>query len=501
MEQHQQQPEGGEMIAHEGEILMEAQMGEPGAEYYEEEYIEVDEGHADHGGQIVDAKGNVYAVQSGQEDEEIVGEYVDPDSYVSVDGGTITLQEGDEYVEESGQVVRVVHSTGGRQQYQPVHYVQQPTGPAYGARRPVRPAYVSQTRIGQPIGGGYQQTGYSSKRPMGQPYYNQYGDVRGDYATSVDIKPKNYYEPEEMKHSQVLRPMNIANAASGSPVISNLPFQRAGQPGGVRDPITGSILTSFMGGSAQKAKPRKSSSKKKPCNCTKSMCLKLYCDCFANGEFCLDCNCKDCHNNLDHEAERSRAIKSSLERNPTAFKPKIGVAAKIGRNTDMERLHQKGCHCKKSNCLKNYCECYEAKVPCTERCKCLSCKNTEADRHKFKDKFNAGGVGGLAQLAAVAAADARSGTPFSDDEGEYGMGQTEVVNPKSQPWFYMTEDVIEATTMCLVAQAQEMEEKGFTEEELEQSVLQEFGRCLEQIIENANSCTQQTVTVATGGSR
>lgn len=28
---------------------------------------------------------------------------------------------------------------------------------------------------------------------------------------------------------------------------------------------------------------------------------------------------------------------------------------------DSERLHQKGCHCKKSNCLKNYCECYEVK--------------------------------------------------------------------------------------------------------------------------------------------
>lgn len=90
---------------------------------------------------------------------------------------------------------------------------------------------------------------------------------------------------------------------------------------------------------------------RKPCNCTKSMCLKLYCECFANGmlrllyddiwlydcawvssisyshtsgEFCRDCNCKDCHNNLAHESERTRAIKSSLERNPNAFKPKIG---------------------------------------------------------------------------------------------------------------------------------------------------------------------------------
>ena len=24
---------------------------------------------------------------------------------------------------------------------------------------------------------------------------------------------------------------------------------------------------------------------RKPCNCTKSQCLKLYCDCFANGQY------------------------------------------------------------------------------------------------------------------------------------------------------------------------------------------------------------------------
>ncbi|KAL3103338.1 hypothetical protein niasHS_002524 [Heterodera schachtii] len=264
-------------------------------------------------------------------------------------------------------------------------------------------------------------------------------------------------------------------------------------------PIIGGSLSlpSFLNKTSKSLKSRKIANKRKPCNCTKSMCLKLYCDCFSNGEFCLDCNCKDCHNNLEHDAERSRAIKQSLERNPSAFKPKIGVAAKnIGKVIDMERLHQRGCHCKRSNCLKNYCECYEAKVPCTDRCKCQSCRNTEHDRHnKFKDKFTTT-AGGLAQLAAAAAAEshARAGTPLSeDDTSDICVGEDETTrqaNPKTQPWFYMTEDVIEATTMCLVSQAQELEQ-SLSEEALEKSVLREFGRCLEQIIESANSCLPQ----------
>ena len=34
-----------------------------------------------------------------------------------------------------------------------------------------------------------------------------------------------------------------------------------------------------------------------------------YCDCFANGEFCSNCNCNNCSNNIEHEQERSKAIK------------------------------------------------------------------------------------------------------------------------------------------------------------------------------------------------
>ena len=29
-----------------------------------------------------------------------------------------------------------------------------------------------------------------------------------------------------------------------------------------------------------------------PCNCKKSKCLKLYCECFAAENFCQSCNCR-----------------------------------------------------------------------------------------------------------------------------------------------------------------------------------------------------------------
>lgn len=83
-----------------------------------------------------------------------------------------------------------------------------------------------------------------------------------------------------------------------------------------------------------------------------------YCECFANGEFCNNCNCVSCHNNISHEENRQNAIRSCLDRNPQAFRPKIGKCL-VGLS---DRRHTKGCHCKRSGCLKNYCECYEVSI-------------------------------------------------------------------------------------------------------------------------------------------
>ncbi|CAJ0932190.1 unnamed protein product [Ranitomeya imitator] len=165
--------------------------------------------------------------------------------------------------------------------------------------------------------------------------------------------------------------------------------------------------------SMRRIMPSESTSRpRKPCNCTKSLCLKLAdimlitpisqnavsegpsmmsrsgdrrpdrsCDrdviegpsltAFSGTEG--DASSASPHGIFNVFQLLSADFQACLDRNPEAFKPKIGK----GKEGESDRRHSKGCNCKRSGCLKNYCECYEAKIMCSSICKCIGCKNFE----------------------------------------------------------------------------------------------------------------------------
>lgn len=96
--------------------------------------------------------------------------------------------------------------------------------------------------------------------------------------------------------------------------------------------------------------------------------MKLYCECFLGGRYCdAECGCVGCKNTEEEEKERKLARQTITDKNPLAFES-FRVKLEVMKQ-------QRGCNCKKSQCSKKYCECFNNGVGCVKSCKCESCSN------------------------------------------------------------------------------------------------------------------------------
>jgi hypothetical protein len=189
--------------------------------------------------------------------------------------------------------------------------------------------------------------------------------------------PPPHHHGMYLRQQEISTPVKSHHHAMPIPGSSRGPYQHPGPtqkpayppsaqksslyPPPVQKPYPGSAQKAV---SAQKITPssgkenkgkKASSPKASPCNCKKSKCLKLYCECFAAERFCSGCNCSDCGNTPHAGLIREKAIKETRAKNPNAFKARIGV--KQGAQLSPTGAgHNMGCRCKRSECLKKYCE-------------------------------------------------------------------------------------------------------------------------------------------------
>ena len=100
------------------------------------------------------------------------------------------------------------------------------------------------------------------------------------------------------------------------------------------------------------------------CSCSKTQCNRKYCECYNSGNYCIDCNCKNC--------------KNQPPQNTYSNKRPSDLVSKMKKSKEI-------CTCTKSGCNKNYCECFKSGNKCTSLCRCIDCENTD-DNNKLRNK-------------------------------------------------------------------------------------------------------------------
>mmetsp|Transcript_32849 Transcript_32849/g.75627 ORF Transcript_32849/g.75627 Transcript_32849/m.75627 type:complete len:162 (+) Transcript_32849:1189-1674(+) len=110
--------------------------------------------------------------------------------------------------------------------------------------------------------------------------------------------------------------------------------------------------------------------------CTTNPCVYLH---FGQAEVCNteSCSCVACGNDSIYNRGREHAVMVALSRSTSAF-AQSRPTKRERREAKMESTNLRVCHCRKSRCVKKYCDCFFVGVRCNSRCQCLDCSNTGA---------------------------------------------------------------------------------------------------------------------------